>query len=400
MINKKDEYLLQALEESRCLNKRQIENYLQGDLFPEEIRAIELHLADCKLCNFALEGFQQQEDFKILIQELEHPHLPEIKKIAVATSSHKKAKDHSDLLKPKEEDNIIGQTANSKQKSKKKTDLIIKSAGAALILSAGAYALWLYEYKTPQNTYYSPQTPSFPSLKKTTDPEKSKENGELSNKEIVAAPEIQEPISTAENKINVEEDSATKEISIAAEEKTNLTKDDSVDQKNTIQKADLKLKTENTTANSTNKQAEEKKKEIASTEKPNQKVNENKETSSGNRSSENQNLKVEEKVEAKNQKKPPSSNSTQETASAPSGDDYDIGVSLFRKKQYESALVFLSSVVKDKNNPKYFDALYYSALCNKNLKNKQKAKQQFQQIIKANAPQKTAAQNQLDDLND
>lgn len=407
MINKKDEYLLQALEESRCLNRRQVENYLQGDLFPEEIRAIELHLADCKLCNFALEGFQQHDDFKILIQELEQPHLPEVKKITVAAASHKKAKDLSDLPKPRKEDNKSNQAESSKQKPKRKTDLIIKSAGAALILSAGAYALWLYEYKTPQNTYYAPQTPSFPSFKKAVDSEKSKGKDDLNNKEIVTASEIQEPIPSTENKINTEADSATKETSTTEEEKTNPPKDDSIDQKNTSQKADSKLKTENTTANNTNKTTEEKKKEATPVEKSSQKTTENKGTenkvsSNSNRPAEAQNPKAEEKVENKNQKNTTAStsNTNQENVSAPSGDDYDIGVSLFKKKQYESALVFLGSVVKDKNNPKYFDALYYSALCNKNLKNKQKAKQQFQQIIKANAPQKTAAQNQLDDLND
>ncbi|ATL48523.1 hypothetical protein COR50_15885 [Chitinophaga caeni] len=45
--------------ETNCLGQQELLDYLQGKLSPAEQHRVEQHLADCEMCNDALEGLQQ-----------------------------------------------------------------------------------------------------------------------------------------------------------------------------------------------------------------------------------------------------------------------------------------------------------------------------------------------------
>lgn len=49
--------LIKAIDNSACLTRRQIDDYLQKKLFPEELYVVEMHLNECPFCNDAIEGF-------------------------------------------------------------------------------------------------------------------------------------------------------------------------------------------------------------------------------------------------------------------------------------------------------------------------------------------------------
>jgi hypothetical protein len=57
-------------DRSACLNKRQIEAYLSGNMITEEVYAIEHHINGCPLCSMALDGIQQRTDALEVIGQL------------------------------------------------------------------------------------------------------------------------------------------------------------------------------------------------------------------------------------------------------------------------------------------------------------------------------------------
>lgn len=78
--------------------------------------------------------------------------------------------------------------------------------------------------------------------------------------------------------------------------------------------------------------------------------------------------------------------------------DYEMGIELFKQKQYASALLYLRAAESDPSNPNHWDAVYYSALCNKNLNKGRKARKLLEKIVESDAPQKKAALKQLEEL--
>lgn len=56
------EELIHILDQSVCLTRRQMRDYLNGTMLPEEMHAAEVHLSSCPLCHMALEGFSAHTD--------------------------------------------------------------------------------------------------------------------------------------------------------------------------------------------------------------------------------------------------------------------------------------------------------------------------------------------------
>lgn len=56
------ERLLHILDQSTCLTRRQMKDYLAGTMLPEEVHAAETHISSCPLCSMALEGFQEHTE--------------------------------------------------------------------------------------------------------------------------------------------------------------------------------------------------------------------------------------------------------------------------------------------------------------------------------------------------
>lgn len=53
------EQLIHILDESVCLSRRQLKDYLGGSMLPIENHAVEVHLNTCPLCRMAVEGFEE-----------------------------------------------------------------------------------------------------------------------------------------------------------------------------------------------------------------------------------------------------------------------------------------------------------------------------------------------------
>jgi hypothetical protein len=56
------EQLLHILDQSVCLTRKQMREYLSGTMPPEVAHAAEFHLNACPLCHLAMEGFEQHSD--------------------------------------------------------------------------------------------------------------------------------------------------------------------------------------------------------------------------------------------------------------------------------------------------------------------------------------------------
>lgn len=56
------EQLLHILDQSTCLTRRQMKDYLGGTMLPEEVHAAEQHIASCPLCSMAIEGFEAHSE--------------------------------------------------------------------------------------------------------------------------------------------------------------------------------------------------------------------------------------------------------------------------------------------------------------------------------------------------
>ncbi len=53
-------------DKSACLTYREIENYISGDMTKDEIRRVELHIADCPMCSDEVEGYVMLKNKKNL----------------------------------------------------------------------------------------------------------------------------------------------------------------------------------------------------------------------------------------------------------------------------------------------------------------------------------------------
>ncbi len=56
------EQLIHILDQSVCLSRKQMKEYLSGSMLPEEAHAAEVHLSSCALCSLAMEGFEEHSE--------------------------------------------------------------------------------------------------------------------------------------------------------------------------------------------------------------------------------------------------------------------------------------------------------------------------------------------------
>jgi len=56
------EQLTHILDQSVCLSRKQMKEYLSGSMLPEEVHAAELHISSCPLCSMAMEGFEEHSE--------------------------------------------------------------------------------------------------------------------------------------------------------------------------------------------------------------------------------------------------------------------------------------------------------------------------------------------------
>lgn len=63
--------LIKAIDNSACLTRRQIDDYLQNKLFPEELYVVEMHLNECPFCNDAVEGYTRSGNANQILSTVE-----------------------------------------------------------------------------------------------------------------------------------------------------------------------------------------------------------------------------------------------------------------------------------------------------------------------------------------
>ncbi|RQO32126.1 hypothetical protein DBR32_00495 [Taibaiella sp. KBW10] len=84
--------LIKAVDNSACLTRRQINDYILNKLFPEELYVVEMHLNECPFCNDAIEGFNHTDNANQLLSEIDILHLPAVAAVAPAVEKPAPAK--------------------------------------------------------------------------------------------------------------------------------------------------------------------------------------------------------------------------------------------------------------------------------------------------------------------
>jgi len=128
------EQLIHILDQSVCLSRKQIKEYLSGTMLPEEMHAVEMHLNSCPLCNMAMEGFEEHNEEALA---------------AIASLNSGFLKDHFDTIAPQIHLNSIASAATlpAPPSSNKRSSIPLLrtvSIAAAVILSFGT--LWYFEF--------------------------------------------------------------------------------------------------------------------------------------------------------------------------------------------------------------------------------------------------------------
>lgn len=376
----KGEKILQIFESSACLKADQMLGYLKGNLFQEELRVVELHLASCNLCQEALEGLENHDNIKNLLDNLSAPTLPTVaKKPTSQSESNLNAKSlfppttkaiHTTPSLPKS--TFINK--NQSQISRQRNMSWLGIGGIAALLLLGGFLFWQYE-----NSRLNWKNFSF-ATNDTKEPGIADSN--LQNEDtLLATAATTQHIAPKNTAVTPKTADSTKKTIVAAI-KTSST--DSVEgilaTTNSPEGVkEAKIASDNALRiNKDSQNNQERNNAIAATTspKPESKTNE----------------LATAKTKAAEPKQP-----SAETASVGSS-DYQTGKSLFQKKQYASALLYLRSATENNNDPHHVEAMYYSALCNLQIGKNGRAKRLLKKVEKTDSPFATKASEQLEQL--
>lgn len=140
------EQLIHILDQSVCLSRRQMKDYLSGTMEQEEQHAVELHLIACPLCGMAMDGFEK------------HPS-EALSGLNDLNSRFLKA--HFDTLVPQIHLNSMAPATaipSAKPLRQSQGQPIWKHVAIITVL-LGAFALiWYYEFGRESSTYVAPTT--------------------------------------------------------------------------------------------------------------------------------------------------------------------------------------------------------------------------------------------------
>ncbi|MFA6058880.1 MAG: hypothetical protein WC756_11830 [Taibaiella sp.] len=361
-----DDRLLQILENSSCLSKGQLTGYLKHTLYPEELRAVELHLSSCALCNDALEGMETQLDIDSLLASMVPPVLPN----TTPKEKPKEKKEAPVAAKPEKTETVIPlakTTAQHTTEQDNKNDVHTNpfrprkrwarpiGIAAALVLACGA--LWYFKF--------------------------NKENSERQIAEHINQPSYAEPATDSERPIAMQ--------AVAPGQQDSLNKVGEKKHSDSIylaKREEQKLKAiKDSTSHALAANGDSGKGKIAA---------ENQQSIAASKTTEADEKEQPEIAMKKVAAVPAVSKPKEESKDEPS--DFELGMQKYKQKNYASALLYFKSVESDKGDPKHWEAVYYSGVCNRLLKKDRKARKLFERVIDAGAPLKKAAQKQLDDM--
>jgi hypothetical protein len=353
-----DDKLLQILENSACLSKGQLIGYIKHTLYPEELRAVELHLSSCSLCNDALEGLEMKADVDKLIASMVPPVLPHI----APKEKPKEKKEVPVATKPEKAETIAA--AASRTSSSHHTDTDRKGdhhtaafrpkrswarpmgVAAALLLAFGTFWFWNYNRDKSKNEIA----------------QKLNQNDTIAQNDLTQQT-VNAPAATAlsDSALKLAEKKQADSIFLVRREaQRQQLKKDSL----------LALQSGGDSGKS------------AAMESPAMAAVKIAEVP----------IQADEEVA----KKPAAAPAKAKEEPKKELTDFELGLKKYREKNYASALLYFKSAESDKDDPKHWEATYYSGLCNRNLNKDRKARKLFERIVDAGAPQKKAAQKQLD----
>jgi len=351
-----DERILQILDHSACLSKNQLLGYLKHTLYPEELRAVELHLSSCALCNDALEGLELQQDAEELLASMTLPALPalpprekpkEKKDIPAAPAREEKAAAAAPAAKNAQPSAEPGGSHTLRPQRS-----LARPVGIAAALALIFGALWYFGFRKEHS---EPQlAEKVPVIADSAGPAAGNSDPDTSHRPDMAAAEEAEAKAAAEKK---HKDSLL--LARKAE-------------------ASLKARLDSTQA-------------IAAQTEP-RPLAPAPETASAPAEEDAAKTVAARKMAAT----APARDDKEEPKKELS--DFELGMQKFREKNYASALLYFRSAESDKDDPKHWEAVYYSGLCNRYLNKDRRARKLFERIVDAGAPQKKAAQKQLDDM--
>lgn len=352
-----DDRLLQILENSACLSKGQLTGYIKHNLYPEELRAVELHLSSCALCHDALEGLELQQDADQLIASMAPPVLP-----ALPGKEKPKEKKEPPPVKVETAAHTMRNAATPAQdqhpKSSSKTTALpvrnkwLKPLGiAAAILLAFGTLFWHFEFNRDNSKR---------EIALHTEPSPA-----------IAPEQQQASDKVAPNTIPVKDSIA----GIMAKKHTDsvvLAKRE--EQKRKTRKDSLVLALASKKGDSDNAVTESS--ALASLKST---------------ADEAENAPVAAKKATAPAMVAKGKEETKKEAT-----DYELGMQKYKEKNYASALLYFKSAESDKSDPKHLEAVFYSGICNRNLSKDRKARKLFERVVEAGGPLKKSAQKQLD----
>lgn len=384
----KGEKILQILENSACLKPDQLIGYLEGTLFREELRVVELHLASCPLCQEALEGMENIGNRQALISSLVLPelttHKTKTEKPAEANNTARQPFSHPTKKPATPPPSIPKSTFNAtpnKYLGRPKNLSWLGIVGIAALLLLGGFLFWQYESNTPN-------WPSFTSRNKGMSDEILIDSNETepTDTQNVAIyqeqPDKDHKKQTEETRIPHQTDTQT----LAAHQtpKSAITED-------SVKPASLIAAAKKTTDTPV----------LAS-------KTADKEKSAEQKDKEKNKPAVAAATQATEKEKPKTKNtavSSDKTAPAVTkkaapldNSDYSTGLRLYRKKQYASALLYLRSAASNDQNPNHWEAVYYSGLCNIEIGKKGRGRRFLKRVAKAGVSLSSKAEQQLEKL--
>lgn len=365
-----DERILQIMANSACLSKGQLLGYVKHTLYPEELRVVELHLSSCALCNEALEGIGLMQEADKMLTGMTPPPLPAVAPKEKArekreTSAAHAAEEKVQPLKPAGRTESAAGASPSQQWMMPRKPGLAKPMGiaAAVVLAAGAFWFFLNRQNDATNEPV------------------------LADARIAPADTHAPAASAAPSAPAVPGEDAA----LALRKKQQHQRDSLL----ALRKA-AAMRADTLTLASRQAAAA---KMPAATEKP---------ADMSRTTAETAEVAGEQVAASKPPAAaPPAAKAKQEARSQdegsrekekPAASDFDLGMQQYRQKNYASALLYFKSAESDKSDPKHWDAVYYSALCNRNLNKDRRARKLLERIVESGAPQKKAAQKQLDDM--
>lgn len=359
-----DDKLLQILENSSCLSKGQMAGYLKHTLYPEELRAVELHLSSCALCNDALEGMETQLDVDKLLASMAPPPLPNI------VVPKEKPKEKKEIpATPKSVEMRVPLAATGAQhasepdnKNEVHTNPFrprrrwARPLGVAATLALICGGLWYFKF--------------------------NRENSERQIAEHINQPTYSEPA-------NMDSEQQTALQTVVPGQQDSLNKIAERKHSDSIylaKKEEQKLKVK----------ADSMSMVLAAAGKDSGKSSATENQSVAASKTAEPDEKEQAEIAMKKVAAAPAVSKAKEVKDDPT--DYELGLQKYKQKNYASALLYFKSAESDKDDPKHWEAVYYSGLCNKLLNKDRKAKKLFERVVDAGGPLKKSAQKQLDEM--